>query len=79
MFPAVSSTNVVIIATASEERIRLPKLRAQIDKLVAQQETSFPRYETRLKRFRYTAPNSAARSDILTDDFAPVDGLLEVE
>jgi len=79
MFPAVSSTNVVIIATTSEERITLPKLRAQIEKLVAQQETSFPGYATRLKRYRYTAPNSAARSDILTDDFAPVDGLLEVE
>ena len=79
LFPAIGSTNVVLIATTYEKKVTLPQLRARIWELTAQQETSFPRYETRLKRYRYRAPSSAARSNILTDDFAPVDGLLEVE
>ena len=79
LFPALGSTNVVLIATTEEQKVTLPQLRARIKDLLANQEMSFPRYEMRLKRFRYKAPNSAARSDILTDDFAPVDGLLEVE
>lgn len=79
MFPAINSYNVVFVATKSDEKLPLAELEKRADALQESKATGFPRFRLRLKRFRSAPPLSAARSRILTDDFAPVDGMLKAE
>jgi spermidine synthase len=76
LFPAEDSYNVVLVATKSSKRITKPQLKQKLDQRTATSQTGFPNFKERLQQFRAAPPASSKRSKILTDDFAPVDGLL---
>jgi spermidine synthase len=74
VFQAVSSQNVVLIATRARARFDLDALRRQAALLVQVKRVTLPTFRQRLESLQTTLP-SAAVSPILTDDFAPVEGL----
>ena len=78
-FPAISSRNVVLVATQSGEALTLAQLDRKADALVESKHMTFPNLKTRLEVLRTDPPGSAARSRVMEDDFAPVDGLLQAE
>jgi spermidine synthase len=75
LFPAQTSRNVVIVATRSSERADLNVLRERAVGLVNARRVTFPGFRERLEVFHPLRPANAARSPILTDDYAPVEGL----
>ncbi|MFC1764398.1 spermidine synthase [Planctomycetota bacterium] len=79
LFPAVSSYNVVIIATRSPEVMTGVQFDQRIKTLLETEKVTLPNFRRRAKRLRRTPPASAKNSLILVDDFAPVDGLLKTE
>jgi spermidine synthase len=79
MFPARSSFNVVFVATKSTERVKRSQLEQRLEALVKANKVTFPNFEDRLKQFKPKPPRSVDQSTVLTDDFAPVDGLLRTE
>jgi spermidine synthase len=79
MFPALGSRNVVFLATKSSELATQSQLEERLTQLIKAKQVTFPNFDTRLKRFLPGPPPSAAKSRVLTDDFAPVDGLLRTE
>jgi spermidine synthase len=78
-FPAVESQNVVLIATKSAERFDLSRVRQTGTFLVRDGTIKLPNFATRLNSFISAAPPTAIRSMVLTDDRAPVEGLLRGE
>jgi spermidine synthase len=76
LFPAEGSFNVVMVATKSKLRVTKPQLKQKLDQWTATSEVTFPNFLKRLRQFRAAPPASVKKSDVLTDDFAPVDGLL---
>lgn len=79
LFPAKSSQNIVFLATIAEVRAELPALRARADALVARKTVTLPGFRERVDVFRTAPPNSASSSPVLTDDYAPVEGLARGE
>lgn len=79
LFPAVTSHNVVMIATVAAERLTPSQMEQRVKGLTQTNFVTLPEFATRAKRWRRTPPASAEDSPILTDDFAPVDGLLKAE
>jgi spermidine synthase len=75
LFPARSSRNVVLVATRSAVRADLFALRQRAALLVQTQRVTVPGFSERLEVFQAQAPLSVARSPVLTDDYAPVEGL----
>lgn len=78
-FPASSSGNVVLIATRSGQALTGPELEKRADALIESKQATFPNFKVRLGNLRTAPPMSAARSRVMEDDFAPVDGLLQTE
>ncbi len=76
LFPAVTSYNVVMIASQVEQPVTQAQLTDKLEALTTSSRVLFPNFPTRLKQFRAAPPASVTQCDILTDDFAPVDGLL---
>ena len=79
MFPAQSSQNVVLIASKSPQRMTLSDLQQRAVALIRSKRLTSPTLWSRLNAFRDTTPQNLARCNVLTDDFAPVDGLLPAE
>lgn len=75
LFPARSSQNVVLIATRATIHAELPALRHRAALLVQTRRMSLPGFRDRLEQFQAQPPRSAPRSPVLTDDYAPVEGL----
>ncbi len=75
MFPARSSQNIVFVATMEPERAELGKLRSRAQQLVGSGFIKLPTFKERLESFRSEPPPNAARCPVLTDDYAPVEGL----
>jgi spermidine synthase len=75
-FPARSSENVVLIATRDGTRTDLPLLRQRVVRLQRTRQVTLPGFSERLERFQGAPPPSAVRSPLLTDDYAPVEGLM---
>jgi len=75
LFPAKSSQNVVMIATKASARADFITLRRRAAMLEQAGKVTLPRFRERLWSFQAVPPSSAARSPILTDDYAPVEGL----
>jgi len=75
LFPARSSQNVVLVATRSAARADFSLLRQRASSLVQSRRVTLPEFRQRLESFQALAPPSAARSPVLTDDYAPVEGL----
>jgi spermidine synthase len=76
MFPARSSMNVVIIATKSPERFDSLRVAREGTFLVTNKVVQLPTFFERLQCFVPAVPPSAATSPVLTDDHAPVEGLM---
>jgi spermidine synthase len=75
IFPASSSQNLVLVATRSPAKVDLNGVRQRAAFLTQNNLMKLPNFRTRMDRFRAQAPPNAARSPILTDDYAPVEGL----
>ncbi|HEY9171947.1 MAG TPA: fused MFS/spermidine synthase [Verrucomicrobiae bacterium] len=76
LFPASTSQNVVLIAVKSDQRPNAASLRQRADALVQSGRIKLPTFRTRLQALRLEPPASFKQSKVLTDDFAPVDGML---
>ena len=79
LFPAAGSRNVVIVATKSAEPMTLSQLNRKADELIESKKVTFPSFKARLQRLRTRPPLGAEGAQLLTDDFAPVDGLLKTD
>jgi spermidine synthase len=75
LFPATTSMNVVLIATRSTARVNVAGVRWRAAQMVQTQRITMPGFRQRAESFRDTPPASVFRSPILTDDYAPVEGL----
>ncbi len=75
LFPARSSRNIVLLATRATVKPDLNALRARAALLVQTQRIKMPGFLQRLDSFQAQGPPSATRSPVLTDDYAPVEGL----
>jgi spermidine synthase len=75
LFPAKTSENVVLIATKAGLKTELPLLRQRAAQLERTRRVTLPGFGQRVERIEGLPPPSAANSPILTDDYAPVEGL----
>jgi spermidine synthase len=78
-FKAKTSYNVVLIATVSPTPLDLAALRANADRMIAAKQITLPGFLDRLNCLQPRPPASQQRSTVLTDDFAPVEGLMRGE
>lgn len=76
MFPSKESLNVVLIATRSAPQTTLPILQRRAAELIAERRITLTTFQTRLLTFRSQPPPTSRLSPVLTDDYAPIDGLL---
>jgi len=75
IFPATSSQNLVLVATKSDTKVDLNGLRQRAAFLTQNGLVKLPNFRVRMERFQSQPPPNAARSPVLTDDYAPVEGL----
>jgi spermidine synthase len=75
IFQARTSINLVLVATRSPLKIDVTTLRQRADFLARTGIIAIPGFRERLENFQYQEPASAGRSPVLTDDYAPVEGL----
>ena len=77
LFPAPDSKNVVLIATKSPQTYTITAARQRASQLINSKRVQLRFFATRVNAMRIGAPPTAARSPVLTDNYAPVDGLLK--
>jgi len=77
MFPAVESQNVVFVATKSAEPFNYTRAAAEAYKLIDSGTVTLPTFSLRVKSFLDQPPPTAATSPLLTDDYAPIESLLQ--
>ena len=77
LFPARESQNVVLVATSSKEKADLNLVQQRAILLIRSKRVTMPWFWERITSFRAAAPVNAGRCSVLTDDYAPVDGLLQ--
>jgi spermidine synthase len=75
LFPAQTSQNSVMIATKAGIAAQLPALRMRANQLVQAGRIKLPGFLGRLERFQNQPPANAVSCPVLTDDYAPVEGL----
>jgi len=78
-FRAEDSENVVLLATKWPHRWDFNALNQRAGLLMSRRRITLPTFRNRLYAFQAAAPLSLARSPVLTDDFAPVEGLIQTE
>ncbi|HMJ65405.1 MAG TPA: fused MFS/spermidine synthase [Candidatus Binatia bacterium] len=76
-FPARTSRNVVIIATMTRDKLPFSTIQQRANSLLYYKRITLPTFRDRLYSFRAEPPANSATCPVLTDDFAPVDGLLK--
>ncbi len=74
-FPAESSRNVVLVATCSPLKMTQSLLRFRGALFAQSRKPILPHLRDRWERFESNPPRAAASSPVLTDDYAPVEGL----
>jgi len=74
-FPARSSLNVVLVATRAPVRADPNALRQRMAMMIQSGRITLPTFRERFESFRSQAPLTAMSSPLLTDDYAPVEGL----
>jgi spermidine synthase len=77
MFPAVESQNVVFVATKSAEPFNYTRAAAEAYKLINAGAVTLPTFSLRVKSFMDERPPTADTSPLLTDDYAPIESLLQ--
>jgi spermidine synthase len=76
-FKAQDSLNVVLIATKWPHRFDFNVLNQRAHMLVSRRRILLPTFRNRVYDFQASPPLSVARSPLLTDDFAPIEGLTD--
>ncbi len=76
LFPATSSQNVVLVGVKSKERLDAARLRQRGEALIRSGQIKLPSFRARLGVVQQDPPASFQKSQVLTDDFAPTDGML---
>lgn len=74
-FPARSSQNVVLVATMSPAKADLTSLRTRAATLTKSGTVKLPVFTERVNAFQILPPRNTGRAPVLTDDYAPVEGL----
>jgi len=77
LFPAEQSQNVVFICTKSKERYDAARIRAEGEALIASHVVTLPTFHDRLQSFWPTVPPAVTTSPLLTDDYGPIENLLQ--
>jgi len=77
MFPAVESQNVVFVATKSAEPFNYVRASVEAYKLKDSGTVTLPTFTLRVKSLMDQRPPTADTSPLLTDDYAPIDSLLQ--
>lgn len=77
MFPAVESQNIVFVATKSPESFNYVRASAEAYKLINSGAVTLPTFSLRVKSFMDQAPPTTGSSPLLTDDYAPIESLLQ--
>ncbi len=78
-FHAVTSRNVVLVATRAGKAMSLQTLTAKADDLIERRVITVPGFRKNLDTFQSPPASSGDKSLILSDDYAPVNGLLDAE
>jgi spermidine synthase len=76
MFKAESSYNTVFVVSLSPERFDSGRVQRDAAALVSSGKVKYPGFRERLRSFVATPPRTAASAKILTDDRAPMEGLM---
>jgi spermidine synthase len=76
MFPSIESENIVFVATKSNERYDAARIGREADELLRTGVVTLPTFKKRTERFDAEPPQAAARSPLLTDDYTPIESLL---
>lgn len=76
-FPASDSLNVVIVGTVAKEPVTTAWLLDRAQAVSESGKVLMPTLTQRVRAFRSTPPPNLDQWPVLTDDYAPVDGLLE--
>ncbi len=76
MFPARDSLNIVMVATKASTDMDAMWLRHRIAQVRNSKLVGLPTFPQRAAAIVRTAPKSVGSCPVLTDDFAPIDGLL---
>ncbi|MGD0744176.1 MAG: fused MFS/spermidine synthase [Verrucomicrobiota bacterium] len=77
MFPANESQNVVLVGTKSKEHFDEARVRREAAALTRSGTVTLPTFYLRLRNFINEPPPSATGSPVLTDDYAPIESLLQ--
>jgi spermidine synthase len=77
MFPANSSQNIVFVCTKSDEPVTSGLLDRQAKALIRAGVVTLPTFLQRVSSFTQMRPPTASTSPLLTDDYAPIDRLLQ--
>jgi spermidine synthase len=77
MFPAQESQNIVFVATKSAERYTAARAEQEAQKLISTGKVTLPTFALRAKAFIDQRPRNSFTSPLLTDDYAPIDSLLQ--
>lgn len=75
-FPSRQSQNVVLLATRSADKVAFNTLSSRAQSLIYYKRITLPTFRERLASIRVDPPSNIHSCKVLTDDFAPVDGLL---
>ena len=76
LFPAKESQNVVIIGTRSAEKFSYVTIQERSVFLIQSKRVTLPNFRERASSFRIEPPPNWQGCPLLTDDFAPMEGLL---
>lgn len=76
LFPASESLNIVLVGTLSPEAATPAWIQQQAAQLRSTGRMRLPTFNLRLEAFRAQPPANLEQCPVLTDDFAPVGGLL---
>jgi spermidine synthase len=77
LFPCSSSYNIMFIATRAPQRTDPGLLWSRADFLLRERRVQLPSFRTRLNTLYQGVPPASLTAPLLTDDFAPVEGLLQ--
>jgi spermidine synthase len=75
LFECKTSQNIVLLATKARNRAEINGLRQRADLLVRTGRATLPSFKDRLDSLQLWPPSNIANCPVLTDDYAPVEGL----
>jgi spermidine synthase len=77
VFPVPGSLNVVLLASKSPRKLAFPELDQRASALIRQKRITLPGFRDHLYTIRTSAPHAVSNAPVLTDDFTPLESLIE--